>query len=41
MREYMITVIKSHWSYEDGQLETMSDKELREVFENLLDWLGE
>lgn len=38
---FMICIIRRHWHYEDGVLEKMSDEEVREIFERLLDWIEE
>lgn len=38
--EYMVKIIREYQYYEVGVLESMSEEELREVFERLLDWLG-
>lgn len=39
MRDYMISIIKKYQHYGENVLETMDDKQLREVFENILEWL--
>ena len=38
--DYMINIIREHQHYEDGVLEAMSEDEVREIFEALLDWLA-
>ena len=38
-REYAIKVIRDYLYYRDGELEAMTDEELREVYEKLIDWL--
>ena len=40
MKEYMISIIRQHQYYEDNILEAMTESEVREIFENLLDWIG-
>ena len=39
-RDYMIQTIRSHQYYEDGKLESMSDEELRDIYECLINWIG-
>lgn len=41
MMEYMIGIIKQHWFYEDGELESMPESEIRDIYEALLDWIEE
>ena len=41
MKEYMIGIIRNHWWYEDGKLESMNINEVRDIFERLLDWIEE
>lgn len=36
---FMIALIRRHWYYAEGSLEKMSEPEVREIFESLLDWL--
>lgn len=38
-RAWMIEVIRTVQFYVDGALERLSDEDLRETFERLLDWL--
>ena len=38
--KYMIQLIKQHWYYEDGVLESMSEDEIRDIYERLIDWLS-
>lgn len=38
---FMIAIIRRHWYYEKGSLESMGEPEVREVFERLLDWIEE
>lgn len=40
MKEYMITVIQGHWYYAPGVLEGMSEAEVKEIYERLIDWLA-
>ena len=40
MKEYMIRIIRQYWYYEDGKLEAMTEEEVREIYENLIDWIG-
>ena len=39
MKADMIKIIRSHWFYEDGELECKSELEVRAIYEVLLDWL--
>lgn len=39
MKAYMIEIIRSHWYYEDGVLESKSESEVKEIFESLIDWV--
>lgn len=40
MKEYMIDTIYRYLYYEDGTLENMTEEEVRQVYENLIDWIG-
>lgn len=40
MKEYMIDTIYRYLYYEDGILENMTEEEVRQVYENLIDWIG-
>ena len=40
MKEIMIAIIKRHWHYEDGELESMTESEIKEIYERLIDWVG-
>lgn len=40
MKEYMIEVIRQHQYYTDGILEAMTEEQVREIFEALLDWMA-
>ena len=40
MREYMIGIIKQHWYYREGELEAMTEQQVREIYERLIDWIG-
>lgn len=37
--EYMIGFIRRYWFYEDGNLENMTEDEVREIYERLIDWI--
>ena len=39
-KQIMIDVIRSHQYYEEGSLERLTEEEVREIYENLIDWLG-
>ena len=39
MKEYMIGIIREHWYFEPGSLETMDEADVKEIFERLIDWL--
>lgn len=39
MKAYMIEIIRNHWYYEDGVLESKSESEVKEIFDSLIDWL--
>lgn len=39
MKEYMIGTIKEYQYYKDGELESMSEQEIREIYEAVLDWM--
>ena len=39
-RLYLIDFIREHQYYRDGALEQMSENELKEIYENLIDWIG-
>lgn len=38
-RQTMVTTIKKHWFYPDGELEQMDADEVEEIYSRLLDWL--
>jgi len=40
MKQYMIGKIRDYWFYEQGALESMSDEEVKEIYERLIDWLN-
>ena len=40
MKEMMINLIRQHWYYEAGTLESMTEEEVREIYESLIDWIG-
>ena len=39
MKETMIEFIRSKQFYENGTLERMTETEIREIFENLIEWV--
>ena len=39
MKEYMIGIIRQHQFYNEGVLEAMSEEEVRDIYESLLDWI--
>lgn len=39
MKEYMIGFIRSYWHYKDGELESMTEEEVKEIYDRLIDWL--
>lgn len=39
MKEYMVSVIRRYWYYDEGSLEAMSDEDVKEIFDYLIDWL--
>lgn len=39
MKEYMIGIIRQHQFYKEGVLEAMSEEEVRDIYESLLDWI--
>ena len=41
IRECMIDTIKAYQYYEGGVLESLTDEELKDVYESLLDWIGD
>ena len=40
MKQIMIEVIRQHQYYKAGALEAMSEDEIRDIYEGLLDWIG-
>lgn len=36
---YMIETIKEHWYFDEGILEAMDDGSIRDIYEELIDWL--
>lgn len=38
-KEYMISIIRQHQYYEAGTLEKMTEQQVREIFECILDWI--
>lgn len=41
MKADMIEVIRSHWYYPEGELESKSELEVRAIYEALIDWVEE
>lgn len=39
-KDYMIQIIRNYQYYETGILEAMTEEEVSEIYENLLDWIG-
>lgn len=39
VREIMIDVIRAYQYYEDGVLESLTDEELKDAYESLMDWI--
>lgn len=39
MKQYMISIIRTHQYYEEGTLEVMSEDKVREIYEEIIDWL--
>lgn len=40
MKEIMIKMVKAYQYYEDGELEELTEAEVKEIYENLIDWIG-
>lgn len=40
MKEYMVGIIRQHQYYPEGSLEAMSEDEVREIYEMVIDWLS-
>lgn len=40
IKQYMISIIRAHQYYAEGVLESMSEEQVREIYENLIDWLS-
>lgn len=40
-REYMIKTIRKHWYFKEGELESLPESALKDVYEQLLDWIEE
>ena len=40
MKQLMIDVIRSHQYYEAGLLESLTEDEVRNIYESLIDWIG-
>lgn len=38
-KEYMISIIRSHQYYKAGTIERMTEKQVKDIFEELLDWI--
>lgn len=39
MKEYMIKIIRTHQYYEDGILEALDEEKIREIYNDVIDWL--
>lgn len=39
MKQYMIDKIRSYWFYAENVLEEMTEEEVKEIYERLIDWL--
>lgn len=39
MKEYMIGIVRQYQHYEAGTLEAMSEEEVREIYDMVIDWL--
>lgn len=39
-KEYMISIIRQHQYYADGALENMTEEQVKEIFETIIDWLA-
>lgn len=40
MMEYMIGIIKQHQYYGDEELENMTEEQVREIYEMIIDWIA-
>ena len=40
MKQYMIELIRKYQYFEEGALEALDDKELKELYEAVVDWLN-
>lgn len=40
MKEYMISIIRQHQYFEAGALEQLTEMQIRELYEALIDWIG-
>lgn len=38
--EYMIWIIKQHQYYGDEELENMTEEQVREIYEMIIDWIA-
>ena len=36
----MIRLIRAYWWYEEGHLEAMTEDEVRDIYNRLIDWIG-
>lgn len=41
IKQYMIDIIRMHLYYEEGKLESMTEEEVREIYNDVIDWLEE
>lgn len=39
--KFMVHLIRAYWWYEAGKLEAMTEDEVRDIYNRLLDWIGE
>lgn len=40
MRQYMIELIRKYQYFAEGALEALDDKELKNLYDAVIDWLG-
>ena len=41
LKQIMIDLIRKHLYYADGSLESMTEEQVREIYERVVDWLGD
>lgn len=39
-KEYMIAIIRKYQYYKNGELERMSESQVKSIYESLIDWIG-